>query len=417
VKVYEAVVTAYAEGGIASANAVVEAAEAELAARVFSTDSAVASAMAETRGLLNLVQAEGVEHDDPALIRLMNDVRCRLVAAVRGGRERSVSLAAPPPIKPPTVLRPCLRGGSLLDVGDIMLFAGRGGIGKSLAAVQIGMAMARGDRVACGFELFPDNTAAVGDDRAVTVLYAGAEDADYAVFDRVTSMADAWLGGKVSRPEGLRFMDISGMPLYGVPVGASYNSSPGPLDPAWPAFWGEAERIGARVVIIDPVKAICGFDANNAMAVNGMFSAVREQARRIGCAVMMTAHPTKLARNKHAEVGGEGAVAGSAAFTDSVRGVVAMHTLWNRPAEVRETRYLSVIKANHGATSISIGLEPVTAPVTPGSSYERPVLFKPSSDAWESELYNDMDAGAPTPAKGGRKAAVVDIATRRGGVS
>ena len=161
-------------------------------------------------------------------------------------------------------------------------------------------------------------------------------------------------------PAALSLMPMRGFPMFGPPddqrgTGALYNAEPRPKR-WWKRTWSEIERMlddgrkdraGPGFVVIDPATSAFVGDDSRVSAVRSFLDAIRIEIERIGCGVIIVAHPSK-AGVRGGEKGAE-AVAGSPAWIDASRGVIAFkreeggEEMHERPAfEV------SVEKANYG---------------------------------------------------------------------
>ena len=76
-----------------------------------------------------------------------------------------------------------------------------------------------------------------------------------------------------------------------------HKGCPGVL-PAWQDLWREPERIGARLVVIDPALSAYVGGANAAEPVRDCIGVLTERASAIGAGVLLVAHSRKDARAK-----------------------------------------------------------------------------------------------------------------------
>ena len=90
-------------------------------------------------------------------------------------------------------------------------------------------------------------------------------------------------------------------PLFAPPAHGRRDALPGPTS-TWRQTWNRAAEIDAGLVIIDPVGLaleMVGFDPT---PVNAFYRALRVEAGRIKCAVLLVAHVTKLGRGMGADI-------------------------------------------------------------------------------------------------------------------
>ena len=289
-------------------------------------------------------------------------------------------------------------GGVIAGEGELALFSGTGGGGKSailLEAMVFGAAARRLDAdmlpTPCNLGIAP-----------VTALYAGYEDSLARVNERIGVMRESWEhphrvtidaeeGGvaQIKRPplapdisDALvaSFEDVHlaacSEPLFAPPEGA-YGSVPIRTS-AFDALWLRAERVKANLVVIDPATAAFVGNANESGHVRAFMTALSVKAAETGIAVVVVSHDTKAARSETARSGaaaGAAAVSGSSQWHDTARAL-----LWltfvppvkgpastaseekkreyraNERDRARALRVLRVEKANYGSTGFQIGI-------------------------------------------------------------
>lgn len=252
--------------------------------------------------------------------------------------------------RPRTLLRCDGERGALLTAGEVCLLSGAGGVGKSTFALEVAFAMACGETDAGGLA-FSD---ADDDDRptGAPAVYASAEDAPWAIKRAVRRMATST--GRSELPPLLHHVDLSGRALFAPPATA-YNEPPAPTVD-WHALWRYVAAVKARLVVIDPVMAVYAGNENRAVEVRMFISEMVRMAREHNCGVLVLAHSTKAARGKDADPFDAGHVAGSASWTDGVRGALAL--AWGDDSDGEGRRVLKVLKANYGRVRIQCLLSP-----------------------------------------------------------
>ena len=140
-----------------------------------------------------------------------------------------------------------------------------------------------------------------------------------------------------------------------------YNQMPDKL-PGWDVLWEATNDIKPVLIVIDAATDAYVGDANAVPPVGAFLAKLRSEARQAPwrCGVMIVAHSNKQSRR-----GGQtaakfdpfnpGQVAGSTAWTDKVRGVLAF--MWDASQEEagggkNTNRVLSVPKANYGLSRV-----------------------------------------------------------------
>ena len=217
---------------------------------------------------------------------------------------------------------------AVLSVGEVAVVSGAGGLGKSMAAVQLAMTAAGVGRheygAACGLR--------VRGGGAVVVSY---EDPPVRIAHRLKRMG--WRPGEGS----LRVVDPL-KPLF--PVGACAER---PRDHGkaenWKRLWAELRGAESSLVVIDTgPKCMGGLADYSPGPVIAFLDALKEEAIRGDLGILVVAHDTKAARG--GGDAGAGGVAGSGQWIDTPRGVLHM---WRDP-DVPKDLWMLALKANYG---------------------------------------------------------------------
>ena len=249
--------------------------------------------------------------------------------------------------------------GVVLSIGEVAVLSGPGGAGKSFVTLALARAAAwaheheealegefggMGYAVACGLAV-----------RAGPVVVGSYEDRPVrlaARLKRLSAVADC-----PGFPEQALYCRERMRPLYSAGVRSGSRGHP---TTAWRPFWDRVRMVQASLVVIDPVSvALEGAPVSEVGPVRGFLDALQFEAERAGVGVLLVAHSTKAARDEleRGRSPGSGAVAGSAAWIDGVRGVLLMHGGWQQceeePAQQSEDdlwreRTLVCWKANYG---------------------------------------------------------------------
>ena len=100
---------------------------------------------------------------------------------------------------------------------------------------------------------------------------------------------------QLARGDRRHYLDLAGEgPLWGPSYATHVSTRAGPL-PAWEWLTALAARVGARLLIVDPLAGAFGSSENDRAAVREFVSAVDRWAREPSCAVLFVAHPPKPA--------------------------------------------------------------------------------------------------------------------------
>lgn len=244
---------------------------------------------------------------------------------------------------PKPILRKSSNGaegsGAVLCAGEIAILSGAGGRGKSTLALQLALAAAAGHgsneyRYAAGLEI-----------ASGPAVYASYEDRGAVIRHRIRAVSakdDPQVCKRVFVAE------MAGRPLFGPPMDSGlYAARPERQYPAWRQFWSQVEDVSPSIVLIDPVGAAYAAESARVESVRLFMDALRSEAARLQCGVLLIAHSTKAERSRARAEGGDpdaGAVAGSAAWHDAARGVLTLER--DRSSK---TCILHCVKANYGA--------------------------------------------------------------------
>ena len=226
---------------------------------------------------------------------------------------RRVAECAVDPEPVPLIRRTGDHFGSVLAVGEVGILTGRGKIGKSTLARQLGIAASVNSKAPNYWSM-----ASGLDVRGVAVALVGYEDSDRRTYESCRLLADP-----NPIPAGLHVMQAAGHPMFGNPEGASKHSRPQRL-PAWFQIWAQIRQAGIGLVIIDPLGSAFMGDADSQSAARAFIEALRIEADKAGCGVLVVAHPTKGATATNAKATDAGQISGSAAFSNTARSVMVL---------------------------------------------------------------------------------------------
>lgn len=220
----------------------------------------------------------------------------------------SAAWFATPPAPRTWLLRDARTGDGVLPAGKVGLVVGEGGVSKTMALVQLAVAVATGTRWLDAFDVAR---------RGRVLLVLGEEDADE-VHRRAYN---------ARRSAGAPFPEDGSLvvlPLHGVPAAMlGPNGEPAAFARWLAAFVADSGPFS--LVLLDPLSRFAGPEAetDNAMAT-AFVQGLEALAEGAGGATVLAAHHTnKGARGPGGQVSGASA-RGSSGFTDGVRWVATL---------------------------------------------------------------------------------------------
>ena len=259
------------------------------------------------------------------------------------------------PEYPAPILRATGRNGAVLSEGQICLLAAEGGIGKSpfTTAVAVSMAMLPEDKT--GLQPLHGKILEGTPGKVLLVTYEDPPGVTAARARQLATMIDH--DNKDTQASDalhrIEVLDLHGMPIYGVPAGATYNSRPEALR-GWNTLWETVTALQPRLIVIDPALQAYASDSNSPAPVREYLGVLSRTLASScpGAGILMTAHSTKEARRRGANGSDPfdpGMVAGSGGWTDTTRGLMTM--TW---ADSPNQRVIAIPKANWGPSRIKM---------------------------------------------------------------
>ena len=237
--------------------------------------------------------------------------------------------------------------GGILMQGELAILTGEGGIGKSRLALQWALQSLKKNVGETGIRIRPGN-----------VVYMTYEDVPAEVRQRLVRLV-----GKDALPDGLKVINMMDNPLFLQPVGAGGNSMPVSRSKQWREVWNIVRQGNPSLVIIDPIAEAYRSAGYSVSGVRSFIAALRKEAQEGGFGILLLAHSTKAARSQDADPFDAGQVAGSAGWTDAVRGVLSLrwtesegkidkaHLDWTESERGIHKVDLRCAKANYGRSS------------------------------------------------------------------
>ena len=195
-----------------------------------------------------------------------------------------------------------------LPAGRVTLFVGPGQIGKTRLAIQLAAGVATGGDDVDTWIDGPEDTLRLGtavEPQGNPVVYASWEDENEEYDRRIAQIASHpdvdWIS-----PDGVKklvYLDMAGEgPLWAPGGGGSgHISTLATLTPTGARLRALAERLQAKLLILDPVAAVYAGDENARGLVRAFISDWDAWGRAHDCAVLLIAHPPKYAQENDDE--------------------------------------------------------------------------------------------------------------------
>jgi RecA-family ATPase len=225
-----------------------------------------------------------------------------------------------------------------IPLRQVTLFAGPGGIGKSLVTLQLlcSTVLARGW---------------IGSQpQAGPVIYLGAEDEQDEIQHRLGAIAAQY-------DEPVSVSELIGGGLYASSYAgqdmtlARFNRKTGVIEPT-PLYNGLLQQscdIRPVIVALDTLSDIFGGDENNRVQVSAFVGLLRNLAMTANCAVIVTQHPSQAGTKS-----GDG-TSGSTAWHGKVRGRMYMRAATKEEGDP-DLRVLEFVKNQYGALAPKVML-------------------------------------------------------------
>ena len=235
-----------------------------------------------------------------------------------------------------------------LPRGRVAMLTGKGGSGKSRLALQLAAALAGGMA-----DWLPGSGALIDADvTGRAAVLATYEDPPALIAHRLDELAAAMRAPDVNLPRWptrddlrgrLYVADMAGKgPIWGPRPGQSADAR-GALLPAGDSLRRYCERVGARLLVIDPLAGAFGASENARAAVREFLADLDAWTRAADCTVLTVAHPSRSSDSDYPASGS----------TDWLNGVRAVWELARRddadaPADVYR---LTLTKSNYSAAA------------------------------------------------------------------
>lgn len=241
-------------------------------------------------------EAERVARDTDTVAKEAEQTQQAFTSAAIG----PVAAFTPAQIPP----RPFLYSSTIL-AGYIFGVVATGGAGKSLILMARAVALATGRELIAGEKPL----------RAMTVWYHNAEDDQNEGWRRLYAVMDH---------HGVRHSDLGGRLVLtsgrDLPVRLARMGREGPeiIPGVVDQIVETAQRLGAKVIMLDPLGAMHGLPENANEAMNFLAGVLREIAQRTGAAIVIAHHTGKVAA-QDMDTAGAHASRGASAITDALR--------------------------------------------------------------------------------------------------
>lgn len=223
-----------------------------------------------------------------------------------------------------------------LPMGTVSLLYGDGGTGKSLIALQLAVAVVRGD-------IWLNKVPLSG-----PVIYYSAEDDRSELHRRLAAILKQ-SGGQVGALSGLQIANMAGKDA----LLAAISKKTGALNasPVFDTLDGYAKAIQPKLIVLDTLADIFPGNENDRAQVRHFIGLLRGLAIRHRCAVLILAHPSLTGI-----ASGTGA-SGSTAWNNSVRSRLYFERIKSEGYESDpDARRLKVMKSNYGPIDTEIAV-------------------------------------------------------------
>ena len=215
------------------------------------------------------------------------------IHALRGAVLPAV-VSGPPRAEPTEWLIP-----GWLPAARLCLLTGEPGMGKSRLALQIARVLSSGAAYwlpgkqgsqSAGLPARPGEP--------VPVMLASWEDGPGEIGTRYAAIDPSCGTADPAAPERFHTVFLGGRgPLWAPRAsGSGHTSTGGQITPLGEALLAQAEELGVRFLVIDPLAAAYACSEVDRALVRGYCSAIDAWAQRTGCTVLQVAHPPKAGR-------------------------------------------------------------------------------------------------------------------------
>ncbi len=183
---------------------------------------------------------------------------------------------------------------SWMPADCLTILTGPGGIGKSYLSLQYMTALAMGCDANI-YALMPsDKISDEEKQEPINIVIASYEEARIEVWKRIKRICHAlqWPDyNKLSKR--IHYVDLQGMgPAWGVATG-DHLALRSKMLPLGEYLLSECQRIGAKLLVLDPSAAVYGGSEIARESVREFTSALNAWCREAGCATLLIAHPPK----------------------------------------------------------------------------------------------------------------------------
>ena len=184
---------------------------------------------------------------------------------------------------------------SWMPADCLTILTGSGGIGKSYLSLQYITALAMGYD-ANTYALMPSNTKIPDKDKQdpIDIVIASYEEARIEVWKRIKRIChELQWPDYDTLSKRIHYVDLQGMgPAWGVATG-DHLTLRSKMLPLGEYLLSESQRIGARLLVLDPSAAVYGGSEIARESVREFTSALNAWCRETECATLLIAHPPK----------------------------------------------------------------------------------------------------------------------------
>jgi hypothetical protein len=230
----------------------------------------------------------------------------------------------------------------VFPMGKVGMLVAAGGVGKTMALIELALAVATGRK---WFDFF-------GVANEGPVLLALGEEDEEEIWRRVYQAARAMRLTDAQVEKAAR--NIVALPLAGTVVNLIKSADGETVETAMMTALrkrlDQAQGVGWRLIILDPLSRFAGFDSEKDNAAATAFISVVESLLRVPGrpAILIAHHTNKASRQEGAQTGNAANSRGASALTDGVRWVANLDPLADGTVSFKVTK-----------TNYSMGFDPI----------------------------------------------------------
>ncbi len=229
--------------------------------------------------------------------------------------------------------------------GEVTLFTGRGGLGKSVLALQLAVAVATGGNYPALAKGRGQKAWKVGDEKG-SVIYASWEDDNYEASRRIRAIGAGKFQNGLEEKLRYHYLGACG-PIWRPRIeGSMHISTMGELSLSGSELFRLAKQRKVKLIILDPLAAAYACNENDRAQVRAYMTSLANMAKEIQMAVLLISHPSKGY-----------SYSGSTDWHSAARSVIHLANPQDAKSEKTWPK-LSHIKSSYGTLQESLDLRP-----------------------------------------------------------